>query len=53
MQVHNFINKETGSIEVICLAYDHMDAKVQVQELIKVCPFYYAKLTTKCQALDN
>lgn len=50
MQVHNFINEEVGFIEVRCLVYDDVDAKVQVQDLIKVCPFYYPKLPTKFQA---
>lgn len=39
MQVHSFTNEGTGSTEVGCLAYDHVDRKVQIWDLIEAVFF--------------
>lgn len=49
MQVHNFTDEETGSTEIGRLAYDPVERKVHIQDLIKAYPFHYTKLPTKYQ----
>lgn len=39
MEVHSFTNEGTGSTEVGCLAYDHVDGNVKIWDLIKAVFF--------------
>lgn len=49
MQVHTFMNEDSGSIVFRDLAWDHVDENIQVQDLTKVCLYKYQAF---CWALE-